>query len=183
MGKALLLTGRPGVGKTTIIKAVATSLGVRAGGFYTEEIREHGRRTGFRLVTLDGRWGILASVNGSGPYRVGRYRVHLDDLERVGVGALQQAVALPQVGVVVVDEIGKMELFSTAFRDAVQTALASPKSVLATVMAAPHPWVDEVKARRDVAVLTVTPANRQIVPERVLAWLEGKSGDAEVVRE
>jgi nucleoside-triphosphatase len=66
MGQALLLTGRPGVGKTTVIRAVVARLHGKAGGFYTEEIRERGRRTGFRLVALDGTTGTLASVNVSG---------------------------------------------------------------------------------------------------------------------
>jgi nucleoside-triphosphatase len=171
MGRALLLTGRPGVGKTTVIRAVVARLGPLAGGFYTEEIREQGQRTGFRLVTLDGRSGILASVNRSGPYRVGKYRVQLDDLDRVGVAALRRAVAQPQVRVVVVDEIGKMELFSAAFQEAVQAALASPKVVLATIMAGSHPQGDEIKARSETTVLEVTVANRQTLPGQVLAWL------------
>jgi nucleoside-triphosphatase len=73
--------------------------------------------------------------------------------------------------VVVIDEIGKMELFSPRFREAVQAALASPKPVLATVMAAPHPWVDAIKARSDVLLVEVMPANRQRLPEQVLRWL------------
>jgi nucleoside-triphosphatase len=172
MGAALLLTGQPGVGKTTIIRSVIGRLEGRAAGFYTEEIREEGRRTGFRLVTLDGRVGILASVNRSGPYRVGKYGVHLDELDRVGVQALQAAVTRPRVSLVVVDEIGKMELFSPAFREAVQAALDGPKPVLATVMAGSHPWADRLKARPDTVLLHVTRANRHTLPEQVLSWLE-----------
>ncbi len=171
MGKALLLTGRPGVGKTTIVRSVAARLGAAAAGFYTEEIREAGRRTGFRLVTLDGRSGILASVNKSGPYRVGKYRVHLDDLERIGVDALQQAMVRSRTRVVVIDEIGKMELFSLAFREAVLAVLDGPKDVLATVMQASHPWADEIKVRSDTTVLNVTRDNRQALPEEVVRWL------------
>jgi nucleoside-triphosphatase len=174
MGRAFLLTGRPGVGKTTVIRAVVGHLGGRAGGFYTTEIREEGQRTGFRLVAFGtgrDRVGILAGVNISSRCRVGRYGVHLQDLEEVGVTALQRAVEQPDVSVVVIDEIGKMELFSPRFREAVQAALASPKPVLATVMAAPHPWVDAIKARSDVLLVEVMPANRQRLPEQVLRWL------------
>lgn len=171
MGRAFLLTGRPGVGKTTVIRAVVARLGGSAAGFYTEEIREHGRRTGFRLVSLDGATGLLASVNISTPYRVGKYGVHLDDLEEVGVAALRRALEEPTVSVVVVDEIGKMELFSAAFREAVLAGLDSSKPVLGTVMAGPHPWVDAIKARSSVALVEVTPANRQALPEQILGWL------------
>jgi nucleoside-triphosphatase len=161
MGQALLLTGRPGVGKTTLIRSIAARLRTSAGGFYTEEIRERGRRTGFRLVSLDGKIGILASVNISSPCRVGKYGVHLHDLEQVGVTAILRAIQQPGVAVVVIDEIGKMELFSPAFREATLAALDSRKMVLATVMAGSDPWVDAIKARSDVTVIEITLANRQ----------------------
>jgi nucleoside-triphosphatase len=172
MGRALLLTGRPGVGKTTLIRSVVAQLGTRAGGFYTEEIREAGRRTGFRLVTLDESTAILAGLNIPGPYRVGRYGVHLSNLERVGVGALWRAIRRPDLSVVVIDEIGKMELFSAAFREAVLAGLDSPKAVIGTITMARSPWVDAVKARTTVTLLEVTLENRSAFPELILDWLQ-----------
>ncbi len=166
------------MGKTTVIRTVVARFRGRAGGFYTEEIREGGRRTGFCLVALDGPRGILASVNISGPVRVGKYGVHVHDLEQVGVQALWQAVEQPDLSVVVIDEIGKMELVSSAFREAVLAALDGPKVVLATVMARSHPWVDRLKARDEVTLVEVTPANRQALPERILDWLSQPQADA-----
>jgi nucleoside-triphosphatase len=177
MGRALLLTGRPGLGKTTVIRRIVDQLGRRAGGFYTEEIREGGRRTGFRLLALDGPEGILASVNISGPDRVGKYGVHRADLDRVGVAALERAIEQPGVRVVVVDEIGKMEISSPAFRAAVLLALESPKPVLGTVMAGAHPWVDAIKRRPDVTVVELTRANREALPQEALQWLQGGPED------
>lgn len=171
MGSAILLTGRPGVGKTTIVRAVVAGLEGLAGGFYTEEIRRQGQRLEFRLVSLDGPTGTLARVDIASRYRVGRYGVDLDDLERVGVGALRRAVARPQVAIVVIDEIGKMELFSAAFRQQVEAALESPKPVLATAMAGAHPWVDVVKARPGVTLVEVTLANRNALPQQILRQL------------
>ena len=178
MGQALLLTGRPGVGKTTALRSVVAQLGAKAGGFYTGEIREAGRRTGFQLVTLDGPAGILAGLNISSPYRVGRYGVHLSNLEELGVEALWQAIQNPEVMVVVIDEIGKMELFSTAFRQAVLAGLDSPKAVIGTITLARSPWVDALKARPDVTLLEVTAANRSACPELILAWLQQDGGMA-----
>lgn len=177
MAQALLLTGPPGVGKTTVVRKVVARLGGRADGFYTEEIRERGRRTGFRLVALDGSLGVLAGVNTHSPHRVGRYGVHVQDLERVGVRALQRAVEQPHVAVVVVDEIGKMELFSAAFQEAVEDALSSPKPVLGTVMAGSQPWVNALKSRVGVTLIEVTAVNRQFLPERILRWLQGFLAD------
>ena len=190
MGRAILLTGRPGVGKTTVVREVLARWEAGAGGFYTEEIREQGRRTGFRLVTLEGTKGILASVNISGPYRVGKYGVDLCDLEKVGVEALDRAVRQPGVllvvvdeahqsqrssssttNLIVIDEIGRMELFSAVFREAVERALDSPKLVLGTIMAQAHPWVDAIKADPNVILVEVTTLNRSTLPEQILRGL------------
>ncbi len=169
MGRCLLLTGSPGVGKTTIIAKVVARLSVRPGGFYTEEIRHSGQRTGFRIVTLDGETGILASVQSRSPHRVGRYGVEVEEFERVGVAAI--ARALVQADVVIIDEIGKMEMFSAAFKDAVNAVLASPKPLLATITQSLHPWADNLKRRKGVEIWTVTYQNRDVLPERILRWL------------
>jgi nucleoside-triphosphatase len=98
--------------------------------------------------------------------------VHLQDLEQVGVAALRRALERPEVMAVVIDEIGRMELCSPAFCEAVLAALGSPKTVLATVMAKSNPWVDAIKALPNVTLVEVTPANRQALPEQVLHWLQ-----------
>jgi len=176
MGRALFLSGRPGVGKTTIIRSVADRLGPKAGGFYTEEIREAGQRTGFRLVALDGPRGILAGLNISSPYRVGRYGLCLSDLERVGVDSLWRAIRHTEVSVVVIDEIGKMEVLSSAFREAVLAVLDSPKAVVGTITMARSSWIDRIKSRPEVTLEAVTLANRSALPAQILDWLCGDQG-------
>jgi nucleoside-triphosphatase len=103
--------------------------------------------------------------------------VHLQDLEQVGVEALLRAIRQPGVSVVVIDEIGKMELFSPAFRQATLAALDSPKAVLASVMSGSQPWVDAIKARSAVALIEVTLANRQALPDKIYPWLLQKQGE------
>jgi len=169
MGKTILLTGRPRVGKTTIIKEVVKRLPGRAGGFYTEEIKEHGQRQGFRIVTLDGQEGILAHVNVRSRYRVSKYGVDLADLERVGVAAIRHATVASDC--VVIDEIGKMELFSTAFKEAVLAAVESDKLVLGTIMLRSHPWADTIKAYPQVNLIKITGANRDTAVQLVLDLL------------
>jgi nucleoside-triphosphatase len=173
MGRTILLTGRPGVGKTTVVKEVLEKLGGRAGGFYTTEIREGGRRQGFKISTLDGQEGILSHVKIKGSPRVSRYGVNLKDLEEVGVAALQQAVE--EADRIVVDEIGKMELFSEKFRKSVMEAVQSEKVVLGTVMAGPHPWVDALKALPQVTVLEVTLDNREKMAQSVIELIQSPS--------
>ena len=164
--RAFLLTGRPGCGKTTLIRHLLEALGASAGGFYTGEIRRQGRREGFSLTTLDGKTATLASIHIGGRHRVSKYGVDLQALDSVGVPAIEQATA--EAELVVVDEIGKMELFSNRFRQAVLAALESGKPVLGTIMLAPHPWADAIKARPEVDTILLTEANRRQVQADLL---------------
>ncbi len=145
-----------------------------AGGFYTEEIRSQGVREGFRLVTLDGQDAPLAHVNIHSPYRVSKYGVDIDNLDRVGVSALHRAAQ--QCDLVVVDEIGKMELFSANFREAVLQIIDSGKRVLGTIMLSPNPWADAIKHKPQVNLVEVTRANYQEVLEELLCWLNAANG-------
>jgi nucleoside-triphosphatase len=175
MGRTLLITGLPGTGKTTIIKQAAQALGARAGGFYTEEIRGPGGRKGFRLVTLPsgGREAVMAHVDIRTRNRVGRYGVDVATLDAVGVAAVREAVQSREV--VVIDEIGKMELFSGEFQGAVLKAMSSPKIIVATVMHKSHAWVNALKAMPQVTVWQVTESNRDEMPGRVVEWIEGRN--------
>jgi nucleoside-triphosphatase len=162
MGHAYLLTGRPGVGKTTCLRRALERIGRPAGGFFTAELRDRGVRVGFALETLAGGRVTLAHVRHAGPPRVGKYGVDVAALERVGVPAIRAAVERRQL--VVVDEIGKMEAASPAFRAAVEEALASPATLVGTILLASHPWADRVKAHPAVTLIEVTPANREALP-------------------
>ncbi|MFC1904718.1 nucleoside-triphosphatase, partial [Chloroflexota bacterium] len=144
-------------------------LGDRAGGFYTEEICARGIRQGFRLVTLDGQSIILAHINIHSPYRVSKYGVDIDKLDEVGVSALRQAAR--QCDFVVIDEIGKMEVFSSNFREAVAQIIDSGKRVLGTIMLNPDPWADAIKRKPQVNLVEVTRANYYPVLADLRDWL------------
>ena len=170
MKQVYLLTGRPGMGKTSLIKQAVAVVKDEAGGFYTEEIRSQGVRQGFRLVTLDGQEVILAHINIHSPYRVSKYGVDIDSLDRVGVSALHKAAR--QCDLVVIDEIGKMELFSADFRRAISQMIDSGKRILGTIMLSPNPWADAIKRQPQVNLVTVTRTNYQDVLEGLLHWLK-----------
>jgi nucleoside-triphosphatase len=166
MKRALLLTGPPVSGKTALIKEALARTKVKGGGFYTEEIRTGGIRQGFRIVTLDGQEATLAHVDISSPYRVSKYKVDTGALDRVGVSALRRAVK--EGDVVVIDEIGKMELLSPQFKEAVTQAMNSGQRVLGTIMLNHHPFADDIKRHPEAEVLLVTRDNHAEVMKKIL---------------
>ena len=106
MIKNIFITGKPGCGKTTLIKEISKELKPKIFGFYTEEIREKEKRVGFKIKTLDKKEGILAHIKFKSKYQVGKYKVNLKDLEEIGVSALEKAIKEKKI--VLIDEIGKM---------------------------------------------------------------------------
>ena len=166
----LLLTGRPGVGKTTLVLRVLEELNdVPASGFYTAEIRSGGRRLGFRIVTLDGQEAILAHVEIPSKRRVSRYGVDVAAFERVALPGLFPG---PHIHLMVIDEIGKMECFSRAFREAVLRALDADTPVLATVALRGDRFIEGLKAREDIELVEITPANRDRLAKELAVRLQ-----------
>ena len=170
MKTVYLLTGRPGTGKTSLVRQAVKELKGKAGGFYTEEIRVQGTRLGFKLITLDDQEAVLAHVDFQSRYRVGKYGVDIDALERVGVPALEEAVR--QRDVIVIDEIGKMELFSNRFREVVLEAVQSGKRVLGTIMLKPDPWADDIKRQPQVRLVEVTRTDYYHVLADIKSWVK-----------
>ena len=160
----ILLTGRPGCGKTTLIKRVVKEVALPAGGFYTEEIRERGGRIGFKIITLEGEEAVFARVDFKTPERLGKYGLDLSALETMAVAALRTAARARQL--VVIDEIGPMEIRSAIFRETVNEALDSGAPILGTITARSFPFTDAIKKRPDITMIEVRPNNRdQLITE------------------
>jgi nucleoside-triphosphatase len=149
----ILITGKPGVGKTTLIHTVIQKY-QNVEGFFTKEIRKNRRRVGFEIETLGDKTGVLAHVNIKSPFRVSKYSVNLKDVEEICVPSLNLDADL-----IVIDEIGRMELFSEKFKQKVIKALDTGK-VIATIMEHSHPFTDQIKARKDSKLFVVTKENR-----------------------
>ncbi|MFZ5980390.1 MAG: NTPase [Candidatus Zixiibacteriota bacterium] len=164
--KNILITGRPGVGKTTIINKLTEHLREYApAGFYTSEIRSGNIRRGFKALGLNGRSMVLAHTDIGSPCRVGKYGVDVAGFEKF----LDDLRLLEQSGkVIIIDEIGKMECFSEAFRRLVISALDWDALLLATIATVGDDFVTGIKKRRDVELHTVTVANRDRLVEDLL---------------
>jgi nucleoside-triphosphatase len=178
--RRLLLEGRPGIGKTTVTRRLLQLLreaGVPVGGFITGELRTGGHREGFVVEAVSGAREVLAQVDPPGPPRVGRYGVDLAAFERVALPALGDS---GPGGVVVVDELGRMELASAAFCETVVELLGRDVAVVATVHHARHQLADALKRRPDTRVVRVTEATRDGLPEQLRDWLVGaRQGEAQ----
>lgn len=179
--RVLLLTGSPGIGKTTVLLKVVEALkakGYSVGGMISREVRSCGTRVGFEILDLStNRRGWLAHVNQKFGPQVGKYRVNMEDLDSVGVEAILNAAK--ECEVIAVDEIGPMELFSEKFIKAVREAVESNKPVIGVVhRKAKHRLIDNVKTREDTEIYEVTYENRnklhQTIAEKAIKHFESK---------
>lgn len=156
MASRIAVTGSPGVGKSTLVQKVAAKTGCHVGGVLARDLRFKDRRIGFELLDLaSGATGVLADEEGTGP-QLGKYRVHPEELDRIGARAVENAIVCD---LIVVDEIGPMELSSKRFVAAVEKALSSDKPMLVVL----HEWSQHrlaKKIRSTFKVVTVTRDNR-----------------------
>jgi len=165
-----LITGTPRIGKTTLLLDILGSLranGYTIGGMATREVCSRGVRIGFEILDLaSSDRGWLAHVNRKTGPRVGKYRVNLEDLEKIGVNAIRNA--LQNMDVVAIDEIGPMELLSKKFREVVREAFTSCKLVIGVVhWQATNKFAEEARTGGDAETYVVTHDNRERVSETV----------------
>ncbi|KAJ9703922.1 hypothetical protein PVL29_005271 [Vitis rotundifolia] len=181
-GKCFLVTGPPGVGKTTLIMRVLETLKIsnpnlKVQGFYTSEVREASERVGFQVVTLDGRKGPLASSSISSPESlrwpsVGKYRVDIASFEALALPELQ---VKEDTDLFIIDEVGKMELFSSSFFPAVLRVLESNIPVLASIpipkFGRDIPGVARLRNHPGATIFTLNTGNRDFVKEQIYSQL------------
>lgn len=170
MKKNILITGAPGVGKTTLIKKLFEEVKwLNPVGFYTAEIREGGIRKGFELVSFTGEKGLLSHINIKSPYRVSKYGVDVKGFENF----LDALLLLRSPGsVIIIDEIGKMECFSEKFNSLLKEILDSQKLLIATISTKGNKFIEEVKKRKDVALFLVTIDNRESILGEILDYIK-----------
>ena len=163
----ILITGLPGVGKTTLITQILEELNVSAIGFVTKELRKEGSRYGFTVETLSGTNKLLASKEEKHcKFRVGKYCVYVENVDFV-VKILEEEIGKKSHRMIVIDEIGKMELFSPSFKRFLLTSLEEQK-VLGTIMMRDNSFSKEIKNRLDVRLYNIDRTNRDRVKQIIL---------------
>jgi nucleoside-triphosphatase len=166
----ILLTGQPGIGKTTAIKIIVGRLDPKClAGFWSEEVRDRGARVGFSIQTFSGKKGLLAHVNLSEGPSVGKYHVNIKDVDSIIVPEL--AFARVSNHIIIIDEIAAMELHSQRFREEVARCLDT-RRVLGNIQQKNLRFLDEIRTRPDVRLLELTPSNRDQIPMQVLQLLK-----------
>ena len=165
--KNLLITGLPGVGKTTLIKKISEALkSLHPVGFYTAEIREGGERKGFELISLEGRRGLLSHKEIRSPYKVGQYNVDIKGFEDFIDSIF---FFNPLTRLIIIDEIGKMECLSDQFKRLLKEILDSEKWVITTIALKGSGLIAEVKERNDVRLFEITKKNRDSLFSEILS--------------
>ncbi len=165
----ILITGYPGVGKTTLIRQLISELEAwNPIGFYTQEIRESGVRKGFEWVDLGGRRGVLSHVELKSPYRVGRYGVDVEVFEAY-LASLD--LNTTETRMVILDEIGKMECLSPKFRFLLLEVLESDRLLIATIARKGTGFIETIKRRDDVELFHLRPENRDSLGQTILRHL------------
>jgi nucleoside-triphosphatase len=168
--KNLLITGLPGIGKTTLIKKISEELKhLHPVGFYTTEIREEGMRKGFELISLEGKKGILSHIDIKSPYRVGKYKVDIKSFED-----FLDSIPFfhPLTRLIIIDEIGKMECYSDKFKKLLKEILDSEKWVIATIALKGSELIAEIKEREDIKLFEMTKSNRDFLLSEILKGIE-----------
>ncbi|MFX1484430.1 MAG: nucleoside-triphosphatase [Promethearchaeota archaeon] len=165
----ILLTGRPGIGKTTAIRKIVERLGAKsARGFLTYEIRESGNRVGFAIETLSGRKGTLAHIGLNTGIRVSRYQVSIRDIDSIIIPELE--IARESDSLIIIDEIARMEMFSDLFEPEVRRCLDTGR-VVGAIQQRKGPFLDEIRSRSDIQFLEMTYSNRNEIPLKVLSLI------------
>ncbi|HHY38026.1 MAG TPA: hypothetical protein GX507_03770, partial [Clostridia bacterium] len=162
--KNVFLTGPRSAGKTTLLFRTLRNLRATYGGFVVKEIYEHGARTGLVMIDLGtGERGKLAR------YVDGKPRVNIEVFEGLGVRSVRRAVE--GAPLVVLDELGRFEIEAPTFMEAVFDALSSEVPVLGVLKAESNPFLDAIRRRSDVKLITVNPSNRSVSKEILLRYL------------
>jgi nucleoside-triphosphatase len=168
--RRILITGMPGSGKTTLIKKVAAELTIPFNGFFTSEIRVRGNRQGFGIESFSGERAVMAHIDIASPYKVSKYGVDVAAFEKIALAEVESAIENKRL--LIIDEIGKMELFSENFRRLLSEAFNSDIKLIATIMYQSNPFCDKLKKMAGTRIYTIGRGKDDILPAIIRALRE-----------
>lgn len=169
------ITGLPGAGKTHALRKVVEMLeveGIKVGGMITDALKEKGKKVGFMVQDLlTKEEGVLAHIDSDSEVRFLEYGVNMDMLDNIGVKAIESSIDLADV--IVIDEVGKLEVESQNFVEVVKDALEADKPLLLTLhKKSRNPLLQDIRRRDDVRILEVTPINKNILPYKIIPLIK-----------
>jgi len=173
------ITGMPSVGKTHTLTKIIASLeqhGYVVGGMVTEPVIKKKKRVGLYAVNWQTKEKeVFAHIDFENKEKVGEYGVDIAALDKIGAPAIADAIANEEINIIIIDEIGKMEMLSEKFCEMVIEALDSDKPILVTLHKKSRtPLLQDVRRRDDIRILEVTPVNRNLLPYKIEKIMEEK---------
>lgn len=137
MNRKILITGPPRCGKSTLISKLIEYYTIKKNytiyGFLTPEVKKSGNRIGFDIVDIfSGDRSQLARVGDfKTKFKLGKYSIFIDEFENY----LETTLLLERktVDLIIIDEIGKMELFSSKFHELIKKLFQSDIPIIATI--------------------------------------------------
>ncbi len=170
MKKKLFITGTPGVGKTSLLKEVTLPYLKHIGGFFTHTIIENNKRAGFLLKTCAGEEGVLAKKGMESKHKLNKYGIDISIIDNLGVTSLESAIKTNNL--IVIDEIGSMEIISPKFCETVVKCINSDKHILATIRYNAQPFTDDIKRMDNCEILVLTRDNYIETKSFIRSWLD-----------
>ncbi len=163
--KNLFLTGKKGVGKTTLLKKALGKLDVSIGGYTTQRVFEGYYRNYVAKSFCDDEEYQIIKVDSRDDSKVW----FPDVFEKHLVPLLDKSL---NMDLIVLDELGCSENGITEFTSKVFELLDSPKIVFGVLKEDNCEFIDNIKRRGDVTVITVTEDNRDHLLDEILCILK-----------
>jgi nucleoside-triphosphatase THEP1 len=174
--KKILITGLPRSGKSTLISKLIQYYTDEKSyiiyGFLTPEVRKNKKRIGFNIVDIYSKkiYQLARVGDFKSKYRVGKYCVFIDKFNKY-LEVLKN-IELKAVDLIIIDEIGKMELFSKKFQTLIKRLFLSNISIIATIgLKLQHSLKNYLINLPSVKLLTLNRQNAQLIFEKVISLM------------
>ena len=157
--KKIFLTGKIGVGKSTVVDRLLVIMNMSFGGFRTLPVIKEQQLKGFKIRDIEtGEEESIAFFDND-------FLIHpvIDGFENLGVKSLKGALENKEL--IVMDELGFLESEAESFKATVLEVLKSDRSVLGVMKIDRNPFLDEVA--KYVEIVEVEVHNSGNLPQQL----------------